>query len=55
MPAGCAFAPRCALADDRCVVERPGLREISAHHQTACWHPQKLGDTMPNRMAGSNA
>ena len=27
-PAGCAFAPRCPLAFDRCVAERPELRAV---------------------------
>lgn len=29
-PPGCAFAPRCAYSDARCVSERPPLREIGA-------------------------
>ncbi|MGH6717925.1 MAG: oligopeptide/dipeptide ABC transporter ATP-binding protein, partial [Alphaproteobacteria bacterium] len=32
---GCAFAPRCALADARCGAVRPGLRAIGAGH-AAC-------------------
>ena len=35
---GCAFAPRCPRADDRCRRERPPLREIQAGHHAACWH-----------------
>jgi oligopeptide/dipeptide ABC transporter ATP-binding protein len=35
-PAGCAFAARCPLAEDRCRVERPALRELAASHRAAC-------------------
>jgi peptide/nickel transport system ATP-binding protein len=38
MAGGCAFAPRCPRADDRCQRERPPLREMSDGHQAACWH-----------------
>jgi oligopeptide transport system ATP-binding protein len=38
--AGCAFAPRCALAGERCLTERPLLRHIGgAAHQAACHYP----------------
>jgi oligopeptide transport system ATP-binding protein len=33
---GCAFAPRCALAEPRCRVERPPPRTIAAHATVAC-------------------
>jgi oligopeptide/dipeptide ABC transporter ATP-binding protein len=37
---GCAFAPRCPRAGERCNSERPVLREIgSPAHQAACHHP----------------
>ncbi|MBO0815699.1 MAG: ABC transporter ATP-binding protein, partial [Actinobacteria bacterium] len=39
MPPGCAFAPRCPLADDRCTAERPPLEQAAAS-LVACWHPQ---------------
>ncbi|MCX4765194.1 ABC transporter ATP-binding protein [Streptomyces sp. NBC_01275] len=35
LPPGCAFAPRCPLATDRCTVEEPELREIDGR-LTAC-------------------
>ncbi|MFS8097212.1 dipeptide/oligopeptide/nickel ABC transporter permease/ATP-binding protein [Lentzea alba] len=35
--AGCPFAPRCPLADDRCRVEEPALVEVADRHQVACW------------------
>jgi len=34
---GCAFAPRCAFASDRCRVEAPALAEERPGHWTACW------------------
>jgi peptide/nickel transport system permease protein len=38
--AGCAFAPRCAFADDRCARERPPLRAYDAGRRVACWYPR---------------
>ncbi|QQA41745.1 ABC transporter ATP-binding protein [Pelagovum pacificum] len=37
LPQGCAFAPRCPLATDRCRAERPPLREERPGHLAACW------------------
>ena len=34
---GCSFAERCPFADARCRAEAPGLREVGARHQSACW------------------
>jgi len=36
---GCAFAPRCSFARDRCWRERPRLVEESPGHSFACWFP----------------
>jgi oligopeptide transport system ATP-binding protein len=36
VPAGCAFHPRCPYAKERCRVESPALREITAGHTAAC-------------------
>ena len=38
--AGCPFAPRCDLAQERCRERNPALEEISAGHSVACWRPQ---------------
>jgi peptide/nickel transport system ATP-binding protein len=35
--AGCAFAPRCALATDRCRAERPELEVRPGGHLVACF------------------
>jgi oligopeptide/dipeptide ABC transporter ATP-binding protein len=34
---GCAFAPRCPLADEHCARERPKLRAVEAGREAACW------------------
>ncbi len=41
IPAGCAFNPRCPLAFDRCLRERPELIDVGPFHRTSCW---KYGD-----------
>ncbi|MFI0419133.1 dipeptide/oligopeptide/nickel ABC transporter permease/ATP-binding protein [Spongiactinospora sp. 9N601] len=38
-PGGCAFAPRCALATDRCLRETPALEDHGTAGRVACWHP----------------
>ncbi len=38
LPAGCAFAPRCARAGQACREQQPPL-DISHGRQVACWHP----------------
>jgi len=37
LPPGCAFAPRCKHAVDRCRTERPELREVGPRHMKACF------------------
>ena len=37
LPPGCAFAPRCALAIDRCRAEYPPLEDWGDNHFAACW------------------
>ena len=37
LPAGCAFAPRCRFAVEKCRLEAPELRTISDGHEIACW------------------
>jgi peptide/nickel transport system ATP-binding protein len=39
LPKGCAFAPRCPRADERCAAENPAYEEKAAGHWAACWHP----------------
>jgi oligopeptide/dipeptide ABC transporter ATP-binding protein len=37
LPAGCAFAPRCPQAMERCRQEAPGETELAPDHATRCW------------------
>lgn len=41
VPEGCAYAPRCRYATERCHRERPELTSLDDSPRTvACWHPQ---------------
>jgi oligopeptide/dipeptide ABC transporter ATP-binding protein len=37
LPPGCRFAPRCAIATDRCRTSDPELIEHRPDHFVACW------------------
>jgi oligopeptide/dipeptide ABC transporter ATP-binding protein len=37
LPPGCAYAPRCPLAMDRCRTEAPPEVGVGAEHATRCW------------------
>jgi len=43
LPAGCAFAPRCRLAIDRCRSEYPPLQDWGGGHWAACWRAAEAG------------
>jgi peptide/nickel transport system ATP-binding protein len=43
LPPGCAFAPRCPLADTTCQATVPPLREIRSRHTVACHHATDVG------------
>ncbi|MFI5729293.1 dipeptide/oligopeptide/nickel ABC transporter permease/ATP-binding protein [Kribbella sp. NPDC051587] len=45
LPTGCAFAPRCPLADDRCRQTEPELVTSSDGARVACWHANDLALT----------
>ncbi|MEV6986367.1 ABC transporter ATP-binding protein [Sphaerisporangium sp. NPDC051017] len=49
-PPGCAFAPRCALADDLCRRTPPPLEARGAGHVARCHHSARLPEP---RLAGS--
>lgn len=38
LPPGCAFAPRCPLANDTCRAKVPPLLPVDDVHFVACWH-----------------
>ena len=42
--AGCAFAPRCAYATERCRSEYPPLEEAAPGHLVACWESVRLAE-----------
>jgi oligopeptide/dipeptide ABC transporter ATP-binding protein len=43
LPAGCAFAPRCAFSVPRCAGERPRLVAVGGGgHVSACWEAARL-------------
>jgi peptide/nickel transport system ATP-binding protein len=42
LPPGCAFAPRCTMAVDRCRAEYPPLEDYGDHHFAACWRAAEL-------------
>jgi oligopeptide/dipeptide ABC transporter ATP-binding protein len=42
-PAGCAFAPRCAFADEVCTRSDPALVDDGEGRRVACWHADLTG------------
>jgi oligopeptide/dipeptide ABC transporter ATP-binding protein len=44
LPKGCAFAPRCPSARERCETQAPPLEEQEPNHRWACWYPCEDGD-----------
>lgn len=40
--AGCAFADRCDMAQDRCRLESPPFSEVRQGHFSACWRSDEL-------------
>jgi len=42
-PAGCPFHPRCPMARDRCVTERPEPREVGEGRTSACHYAEEVG------------
>lgn len=46
LPKSCAFAPRCAYAQDKCWREAPPLMEVAPNRKTACWFSEKVGENV---------
>ena len=42
LPPGCAFAPRCPLATERCRAEYPPLEKFGGNHFAACWRAGEM-------------
>ena len=42
LPEGCAFAPRCPNAIDKCRADRPEYEEKRSGHWAACWRSDEL-------------
>jgi oligopeptide/dipeptide ABC transporter ATP-binding protein len=38
---GCAFAPRCTLAEDHCANHQPAFEQVAEDHWAACWVAQR--------------
>ena len=50
IPPGCAFHPRCPLADGRrCPAERPPLVAHDNGHAVACWHSDRVTELRARR------
>ena len=45
LPPGCAFAPRCSMAIDRCHITAPAYEQVRSDHWAACW---RAGDIDPS-------
>jgi peptide/nickel transport system ATP-binding protein len=48
-PPGCAFAPRCTYAQERCTVSVPELRLIAVGHQVRCVRAEEVRSQMLRR------
>ncbi|MFC9930824.1 dipeptide ABC transporter ATP-binding protein [Streptomyces sp. NPDC127190] len=44
LPAGCPFAPRCAVALDACRSDEPELRHVTGHGDVACLRATEIAD-----------
>ncbi|WP_139691740.1 ABC transporter ATP-binding protein [Sporolactobacillus terrae] len=40
---GCAFYPRCPIAQDYCKTHDPELTQLAEHHDVACFYPMNQG------------
>jgi peptide/nickel transport system permease protein len=55
LPAGCAFAARCAFASDRCRAQDPPLVADPNGREVACWHVDAVLAGAPTAVAGAEA
>ncbi len=54
LPAGCAFAPRCPIAVERCRTERPELTPAGTSRLAACHRSAELGGGLPLNWDGGS-
>jgi oligopeptide/dipeptide ABC transporter ATP-binding protein len=47
LASGCAFRPRCRLATPICAIAPPPLAAVAHGHRTACFHFEKLLQSVP--------
>jgi peptide/nickel transport system ATP-binding protein len=43
-PAGCVFAPRCPIAEEKCHAEKPPLETTDSGHLVRCWRWPEIAD-----------
>ena len=55
LPAGCAFAPRCAFADAKCLDADPSLVPDDAGGEVACWHVDRVVAIAPTAAVPASA
>jgi peptide/nickel transport system permease protein len=55
LPAGCAFAARCAFASAQCGESDPDLVTDDSGHEVACWHVDAVLAGAPTAVAGAAA
>ncbi|WP_248909874.1 ABC transporter ATP-binding protein [Halocatena marina] len=48
VPSGCAYHPRCPMADERCRHEDPDFRNVDSSHLSACFHWENSTDAVPS-------
>ena len=41
LPPGCSFAPRCAMAQERCMREEQVLKPVAPEHSARCWRAEE--------------
>lgn len=51
LPPGCAFAPRCDFASERCHAEQPDVTTVRGRHRVRCFHSD---DVAASNLAGSS-
>ena len=54
LPSGCAFAPRCPVAIERCRAERPNLTDAGASRLAACHRSHEVGAGLALNWSGGD-